>query len=192
LDRRIYCGTTHFKMTTYIILLRGINVGGHKKVPMAELREVLTKSGLENVKTYIQSGNVVCDYKKIDNSELEVIIKNAIAAHFDFEVPVFVRTPLQLKAIFDACPFPQEEKMNSYFTLLQETPVPELVDEVSKKTYPNEKFEIIEDCIYFFSSTGYGRAKYSNNFFEKKLKVSATARNYKTMMKLLEMTGIKQ
>jgi len=177
-------------MITYIALLRGINVGGHKKVPMAELREVLTKSGLENVKTYIQSGNIVCDYKKIDNSELEVIIKNAIAAHFDFEVPVFVRTPIELKAIFDACPFPEEEKVESYFTLLQKTPLFELVEEVGKKSYPNEKFRVTGDCIYFFSSIGYGKAKYNNNFFEKKLKVSATARNYKTMVKLLEMTGI--
>ena len=79
-------------MKTYIALLRGINVGGHKKVSMAHLRDVLTKSGLENVKTYIQSGNVIFQSLKENKGELEVLIHNAIMAHFGFDVPILVRS----------------------------------------------------------------------------------------------------
>jgi len=179
-------------MITYIALLRGINVGGHKKILMAELRVLLTEIDLQNVQTYIQSGNIVFQYKKTANSNLQAIISKAIETNLGFEVPVFVLKPSELKAVFDACPFPQKEKIQSYFTLLQEEPLPDLVEAVREINYPNEKFVIGINCIYFYSSIGYGKAKYSNNFFEKKLKVSTTARNYKTMLKLLEMTGIIQ
>ncbi|WP_339755919.1 DUF1697 domain-containing protein [uncultured Winogradskyella sp.] len=177
-------------MKTYIALLRGINVGGHKKIPMAELRELLTKSGLENVKTYIQSGNVIfksnISYKQL----LEDLIHNAIKDKFGFTVPVLVRTRDDLEAIFDDCPFSEEKKVNSYFTMLSEIPNKDLVDEASEKTYPNEEYVILKDCIYFFCSIGYGNAKFNLSFFERKLKINATSRNYKTMVKLLSLSQI--
>jgi len=170
-------------MNTYIALLRGINVGGHKKTPMAE------KSGLINVKTYIQSGNVVFQSKEKKASKLKDLIKNAIVKHFGFEVPIFVKRPSEIQSIIDACPFSKEEKLLSYFTLLQDTPSTDLVDHVRDIKYPNEVFVITSDCIYFYSAAGYGNAKYNNSFFEKKLKVSMTARNYRTMIKLIEMAS---
>ncbi|WP_296311180.1 DUF1697 domain-containing protein [Winogradskyella sp. UBA3174] len=174
----------------YIALLRGINVGGHKKVPMAILRELLTNAGLDDVKTYIQSGNVVFQSIELNTSVLEDLISSTIKNYFQFEVPVLVRTRTDLKTIFDNCPFPEEKKLNSYFTMLSEIPNREFVDEFSEKTNPNEVFQIIKDCIYFFSAKGYGNAKFNLNFFEKKLKVNATSRNYKTMVKLLSLSDI--
>ncbi|NRA94449.1 MAG: DUF1697 domain-containing protein [Psychroserpens sp.] len=176
-------------MKTYIALLRGINVGGHRKVPMAELREVLSKCGLEQVKTYIQSGNVIFRSSKEDLKVLEQLIQSAILNQFGFEVPVLIRTPKSLKLVLETCPFEHEKKENSYFILLSDIPKKELVNEVSEIQFENEAFVIIKDCLYFHSSVGYGRTKFNMNSMEKKLKVQATSRNYKTMLKLIAMSN---
>jgi uncharacterized protein (DUF1697 family) len=175
-------------MNNYIGLLRGINVSGHKKIPMAELKVLLLNEGLEDVQTYIQSGNVIFKSSEENIQNLQLMIHNAIKTHFGFEVPVLIKTPNGLKQIFDECPFPKEKKTNSYFTLLYTTPDKNLIEETSKMSYPNEEFVITNDCIYFYCSTGYGKAKYNNNFFERKLKTTSTARNYKTMVKLLSLS----
>ena len=176
-------------MQIYIALLRGINVSGHKKTPIAELRELLSKSGFQNVQTYIQSGNVIFKSKEININLLEVNLQKAILSYFGFEVPVIIKTPNELRQVFDTCPFSEAKKENSYFTLLYTTPDPILIDEVSKINYPNEEFIITNNCFYFYCSTGYGNAKYNNNFFERKLKTTATTRNYKTMVKLLSLSA---
>lgn len=176
-------------MIKYIALLRGINVSGQKKIPMAELREILTKSGLENVLTYIQSGNVIFQSLETDKSTLESKILNAIKSYFGFEVPVLVLSPSELKKIFDSSPFPKEKKENSYFMMLYSKANKDLVDNISELSYPNEEFKITDKAVYFYCSVGYGKAKLGNNFFERKLKVTATARNYKTMVKLLSLSA---
>ncbi len=175
-------------MTKYIALLRGINVSGQKKIPMAELRELFTKVGLENVQTYIQSGNVIFESLEKSKAALEPILHEAIKSHFGFDVPVLVLKPEELKQIFDNSPFRQEEKEKSYFMMLYSKADEALVEELSKISYPNESFLIKDTAIYFYCSTGYGKAKCSNNFFERKLKVVATARNYRTMVKLLSLS----
>ena len=174
-------------MKTYIALLRGINVSGQNKIPMAELRELLTNSELANVQTYIQSGNVIFQSSEENKTILAATIHNAIELHFGFKVPVLVLSPEELKRIFDDCPFSKEKKENSYFTMLFSHPEKYLVDEVSKVSYPNEEFIITDKCVYFYCAVGYGKAKCGNNFFERKLKIIATARNYKTMVKLLSL-----
>ncbi|WP_033960011.1 DUF1697 domain-containing protein [Psychroserpens jangbogonensis] len=176
-------------MNTYIILLRGINVGGHKKTPMAELRELLSKSGFENVTTYIQSGNIVLQSSENNISKIENTIQQLIQSHFGFEVPVIAKTRKELEVIFDTCPFTGEKKENSYFVMLSEIPKTELVKAVTDIAFENEEFVIIKDCIYFHSSVGYGRTKFNMNSFEKKLNVKATSRNYKTTVKLLAMSN---
>ncbi len=174
-------------MSIYIALLRGINVGGHKKVPMAELRELLTNNGFQNVQTYIQSGNVIFESLVEQINNIEEQIKKAILDHFGFDVSVIVKTRPELQAVFDDCPFIEVKKEKSYFTMLSSKPNKELVELASKKNYPDEEYVIINDCIYFYCAKGYGQAKFSNNFFERKLKVTATARNYKTMVKLFSL-----
>ena len=178
-------------MNTYIALLKGINVGGHKKVPMAELREILSKSGFKNVQTYIQSGNVILESSENNKRDIEETIKKAIFDHFGFEVSVLVKTRQDLKQIFDDSPFPKEKKKASYFMMLHDTPEDDLVKIASKKVYEGEAYEIIKDCIYFFCAKGYGQAKFNVNFFERKLKTFATSRNYNTMVKLLSLSAEK-
>lgn len=84
-------------MKTYIALLRGINVGGQRKVPMAELRDLLNKNGFSDVKTYIQSGNVIFKTREKTSTQTENKIRKAIETYFGFEVSVMVRTRLQLQ-----------------------------------------------------------------------------------------------
>ena len=175
-------------MNTYIALLRGINVSGQKKVPMDTLREVLANMELKSIKTYIQSGNVVFQSLQTDKRILEQTISDALQRNFGFEVPVLVHNANSLKMILDQCPFQEEEMLSSYFTLLHDIPKKELIETISKERYPDETFVIKEQCVYFYSKNGYGRAKCNNNFFERKLKVVATTRNYKTMQKLIAMS----
>ncbi len=176
-------------MNTYIALLRGINVGGHKKIPMAELRLLLEKKGLRNVKTYIQSGNVVFQSPSQDKTEIEELIKKLILDHFGFEVPVLVKTHSELKTIINACPFLEDEKIKSYFFLLQSLPNKENVEEASEKQYEGEDYKILNDCIYYYCNKGYGQAKFNMSLFERKLETNATSRNYRTMVKLIEMSA---
>ncbi|WP_323787037.1 DUF1697 domain-containing protein [Psychroserpens sp.] len=177
-------------MKTYIALLRGINVGGHKKVPMAELRAILSKSGFENVATYIQSGNIILQSSLSDKKEIESRIQKSILDHFGFEVPVIAKTRKELQIIFDTCPFSEEKKATSYFIMLSEIPKAEYLSLVSDITFDNEEIIIIKDCLYFHSSIGYGNSKFNMNSFERKLNLKATSRNYKTMVKLIELSSI--
>lgn len=174
-------------MKTYIALLKGINVGGHKKVPMSGLRDVLTKFGFQKVQTYIQSGNVIFQSSEIVK-ELENKINKSILDHFGFEVSVIVKTRSELQTNFNACPFEKEKKEQSYFILLNKTPLIELVNEVQKITYENEDVIIKQNCLYFYSSKGFGQTKFNMNTYERKLKVIGTARNYNTMVKLLSLS----
>ncbi|MGZ0016227.1 DUF1697 domain-containing protein [Yeosuana sp. AK3] len=175
-------------MKTYVALLRGINVGRHKKVPMAELRTLLTNVGFQNVQTYIQSGNVV-----FQSSEkaivLENILQNAIMNHFKFEVPVIIKSREELFTIFNACPFEKEKVENSYFIIFNRIPERELIDKVDEIAFETDEIMIIKDCLYLYCSLGYGQTKFNMHSFERKLNVVATSRNFKTMVKLLSLSS---
>lgn len=177
-------------MHIYIALLRGINVGGRNKVPMVELRALLTEAGLDNVTTYIQSGNVVFQSLNKDTKALEELIHNSIFSYFGLNLPILVKTRNQLSKIFNDSPFENYKKVESYFVILNKVPCKKLVLESVKKTYPEDEYHIINDCIYLYCKKGYGRSKFNLSYFEKKLKVNATARNYKTMVKLLSLSDI--
>ena len=174
-------------MKTYIALIRGINVGGHKTVSMAILRDVLSKAGFKEVETYIQSGNIVFQTSENKSKTIEGTLQKIIESHFGFIVPIIVKTKEELQVIFDSCVFLEEKKTKSYFILLNKIPDSKLVKEVESITFENEEFSIVNNCLYFYSSTGYGRTKFNMSSFEKKLKVNATSRNYKTIHKLLEL-----
>lgn len=174
-------------MITYIALLRGINVSGQKKVPMAALTLAMQELGLQNVKTYIQSGNVMFQTVKTNQNQLEGLIKDKLFSYFGFEVSVLVKTCKQLEAIISKGPFSDKKTEQSYFTLLHNKPDKDLVEVLKVVEYHNEEIYITNECVYFYCARGYGKAKCNNNFFERKLKVTATTRNYKTMVKLLSL-----
>jgi len=172
-------------MEKQIALLRGINVGGHKKILMTDLRSLFEALGFKEVVTYIQSGNVV--FLSSNEDDVSVKISEGIKKKYGWDVPVIVRTVSEIESILSNCPFANEKKEKSYFTMFSMTPSKKDLEEVSQLSYPNEEFVITPKCMYFFCDTGYGRTKFNMNFVEKKLKVKATSRNYRTLVKLLEL-----
>jgi len=172
-------------MKTYIALLRGINVGGNKKLKMADLKLLFEGLGFENVTTYIQSGNVVFTAKERDG--LAEQISKEIEKQFGWKVPVLVKTGDAIEQILQDCPFDETKKAEAYFMLLASPPEEELMNAVRVINYPNEEFVLTSKCVYIHFGKGYGNAKLNNNFFEKKLKVAATTRNYRTLAKLVEL-----
>jgi uncharacterized protein (DUF1697 family) len=176
-------------MNTYIALLRGINVGGHKKILMADLRNLFENLGFKNVRTYIQSGNVVFKTNYGNGRAIESMIKDQIFSQYGFEVSILVKTHLEIITIVNKCPFSDDKKVNSYFIILHSIPDKKLIESTMQIKYPNEEFHIKDSCVYTYYSSGYGGSKCGTNFFEKKLKVSATARNFKTLNKLIELSS---
>ncbi|WP_299243294.1 DUF1697 domain-containing protein [uncultured Aquimarina sp.] len=184
-------------MNTYIALLRGINVGGHKKIKMADLKEMLEDLGFSAVVTYIQSGNVVFRDASENIDVLEAKIQNAIKKRFDFDVPVLIITQDTLSGILNKNPYTKRlengniDDKKMYFMLLCDEPDPFAVEELSKVSFDPEEFMITKNVIYLFAANGYGKTKLHNNFFEKKLKSKTTTRNLRTLSKLLELSFLK-
>ncbi len=182
-------------MKTYIALLRGINVSGQKKIKMADLKLMFENLGFTSVSTYIQSGNVIF---KSDKKETEIqrdIIKKEILKQFGFDVPVLILTSEIVTTIHQDNPFNERieqgeiEDTKMYFTLLASAPDPEAIKTLESDNYGKEEFKITPNVVYFFAANGYGKTKLNNNFFEKKLGCNATTRNFKTIIKLLELSN---
>ncbi|MCL6267604.1 DUF1697 domain-containing protein [Flagellimonas myxillae] len=174
-------------MKTFIVLLRGINVGGQKKIRMADLRESLHLKGFGEVHTYIQSGNIICRSDHLDLKSVEQLVQQSILKDFGFDVPTLALTTDEIDEIINNNPFASEEEKSLYFVLLKNPPESERVESFNQEKFENEDFHITDRCVYLCCKTGYGKAKLSNNLVERKLKVEATARNLRTMKKLLEM-----
>lgn len=177
-------------MHTHIALLRGINVSGQKKIKMAELRTSMEELGFGQVRTYIQSGNILLQSEKAAD-EVEELIGGKIKAEYGFEVPVMVKSPGELKAAIEGNPFvkdPEKDVKRFYLTFLAETPAEDRIEQLKSYDFSPEEFLIDGKVVHFYSPNDYGRAKMNNNFFEQKLKVRATTRNWRTTLKLIEMS----
>ncbi len=179
-------------MTTYIALLRGINVSGQKKIKMLDLKDSFEKAGYSNVTTYIQSGNVVFKAKKSDTINLSDTIHKVIEEDFGFDVLVVVLEVDELQAILDVNPFlkhPAFEDNKLYYAILKSEPKAEYLTAFMNEKYENEICEVLGKCAYLLCLKGAGKAKLNNNLIERKLKVQATTRNQRTMLKLKELAG---
>ena len=179
-------------METYIAILRGINVSGQKSIKMADLKAHMEEMGYHKVETYIQSGNVVFDHETSPPQDLAKDIEEKILEKYGFQVPAIVILPYELEHVLSHNPFiqdPNKDPDRMYFTILSEIPLASNLAKLDNVDYPPPPEEFVLDgkTIYFFSPLGYGRAKMNNNFFENKLKVFATTRNWKTVNKLVEI-----
>jgi uncharacterized protein (DUF1697 family) len=178
-------------MTRCIVLLRGINVGSGRKVPMTDLKKLCESLGLQNVQTYIQSGNVVFELGRPETIPmLEMRLQQAFSETFGFDIPVIVRTDEEWAESITQNPFLKEENLDIerlHLTFLKELPKPELLEKIKGYQYLPDRYEIIGRDVFIFCAAGYGTSKLVNSFFESKLKVPATTRNWKTVLKLHEM-----
>ena len=175
----------------YIAILRGINVGTGRKVLMADLKKLCESLGLKNVQTYIQSGNLIFELAQPEPiSTLETRLHQSISETFGFEIPVLIRTAAEWADSIAKNPFLNEEHVDIdrlHLTCLNQLPAPELVEKIKNFQYLPDRYEIVGRDIFIFCAAGYGTSKLVNSFFESKLKVPATTRNWKTVMKLNEM-----
>ncbi|MEU4273043.1 DUF1697 domain-containing protein [Streptomyces sp. NPDC026092] len=180
--------------TTYAALLRGINVGGHRKVPMAELRSVLEELGHRDVRTYLQSGNAVftTDADGASTDELTTALQDAIEKRFGFRVDCLVRDAAYLAAVADSCPFPAAELEGKqlHVTYFSEPVGPERIASIDQKAFLPEEFRLGDRVLYLYAPDGLGRSKLAEALSKPALVkgIVATTRNWNTVMKLVEMT----
>lgn len=175
----------------YVSMLRGINVSGQKKIKMAVLKTLYEDLGFGKVETYIQSGNVVFQSKKTSSVNLSKKIGSAIESQYGFTVPITIRTREELGKLIGANPFANRKNVDPsslYVTFLESRPKEALIASINTVDSKSDEFIVLGNEIYLSCPGGYGKTKLSNNFFESKLKQSATTRNWKTVNVLYEMS----
>lgn len=180
-------------MTTYIALLRGINVSGKNSIKMADLKELLQLQGYTDVLTYIQSGNIIFKSNKIKVKELETQISTAINKKYGYHVNVLIITKEELQTIFNSNPFLKNEAheiAKLHVTLLNTEPdLTQLQKIETLVKSSDDEFIIMGKCVFLHCPNGYGKTKLNNSLFERKLKSPATTRNWKTITKLIELSN---
>ncbi len=177
-------------MQTYICILRGINVSGSKIIKMEALRKMFEALKFKNTQTYIQSGNIIFQSKTTQCEVLAKKIAKRIFADFGFDVPVMVKEPKELKAVLQSNPFLNERKMDTaklHATFLSGDPAKEGLEKIEAGNYGADEYVFEGKVIYLYCPDGYGNTKLNNNFFESKLKVSATTRNWNTIGELVRI-----
>ncbi|MFI2779474.1 DUF1697 domain-containing protein [Streptomyces sp. ALB3] len=178
--------------TMYAALLRGINVSGHRRVPMAELRTVLGELGHQDVATYLQSGNAVFRSESDDESALAAGLEKAIEKRFGFPVDCLVRRGAYLAAVADACPFPAAELQAKqlHVTYFDKTLDAGHFAALDAGAFLPEEFRLGDRALYLYAPDGLGRSKLAVALGRPALTrgLVATSRNWNTVAKLVEMT----
>ncbi|MDD7794288.1 DUF1697 domain-containing protein [Clostridium sp. 'White wine YQ'] len=181
-------------MTTFIALLRGINVGGKNIIKMAELKKALESIGLLEVKTYIQSGNVLFKSSE-DKKIIKEKIEREIEKTFKISLTVVLRTSTELEDIINNCPFSDEQIKDAeshsdseclYVALLTDSPLQENVEKLKSYKSENDEYSIIGRDVYLLFKNSIRNSKLANNLH--KLDVPATVRNWKTISKLVALS----
>lgn len=173
----------------YISLLRGINVSGQKMIKMDALVTLYQSLNLTNVSSYIQSGNIIFESQNPDIPVLTQKIEEKITEVYRFSVTVIIRTVDEFDKIIRQNPFGENEIEKLYIVFLSDLPSDHALNNLTETKSATEPFMIFKKEIYLFCHNGYGKAKFNNNYFEKKLNIKATTRNWKTVNKLYELAS---
>ena len=179
-------------MATWICLLRAVNVGGRNKVPMAKLRDVLNADGFADVRTYVQSGNVVLTSSLRSPSKVSDAVRTAIAREFEVDTPVVVRTPAELRAVVAWNPFPDVAAVapqRVHIVHLTDIPSSNAVDALLATDWEPEQiaFRATELAICYSESMHTSKLQYAAVL--KRLGVDGTARNWRTVETLADMSS---
>lgn len=176
-------------MHQYLALLRGINVSGQKSIKMPNLITLCKNIGFEEISTYIQSGNICFKSVNENIEHLAVILQDSIKQEYNFDVPVMIIKKSRLEEIYDKLPFKNIDVENEgnkvLVSFLDTQPEQEKISHLLSYVKEPEKMIVDKQVIYLHCPNGYGKTKLSNNFVENKLKVTATTRNLKTIVKLI-------
>ena len=170
-------------MTTFVALLRGINVGGKHGLPMQDLREILQAQGCKDIKTYIQSGNAVFQARK-KRDELAADIKAAIDEQFGFAPIVHLLTREEFESVLESNPFPEaiETPRFLHVSFLLTSPDKPDLDTLEDLKSPTERFELVGNAFYLHAPDGIARSKLAAKV-DKCLGVQTTSRNWRTVSK---------
>lgn len=174
-------------MKKYISILRWINVWWKRKILMKDLKELYYSLGFKNVITYIQSWNVIFESDKQVKDILENI-EETITKNYDFLVPVIIKTFEEIDEAIKINPFIKNSIEKLHLTFLSDIPDNKLIKKIEEFNFQEDKFEIIWKNVFILCKGKYYESKFTNNFFEKKLKVRASTRNWKTVTKLYELS----
>ena len=169
-------------MATTVGLLRGVNVGG-RTLPMAELREVVESLGFGDVRTYIQSGNVLFSAPRRPKPD---VVEAAIARRFGLEVDVMLRSPAELRRVIERNPFPNAEPSRLHVGFMARRPAPADVAALDEEAFAPEQFAILGTELYLHLPNGMGRTKLPD-YVLRRVKVPTTVRNWNTVTKLAEL-----
>jgi len=178
----------------YVAMLRGINVSGQKIIKMEELRASFEALGLGQVRTYVQSGNVIFEASKTSTTSLSKKISEKILSDYGFSVPLILRTSSEMNKIVRNNPFLKEKEIDRsklHVTFLSYPPTKAALVKLDALNERPDEFRVKEREVYLYCPYGNGRTKLSNNAFEKLLTVEATTRNWKTVNALAEMCSEK-
>jgi uncharacterized protein (DUF1697 family) len=177
-------------MNSYIALLRGINVSGHNLIKMTTLKTCFQELDFQNIKTYLQSGNIEFQSSMDDTKMMGDIIKQKIEQEFGLTIPVLVITLDHLEKVISHNPFLNDSLKDPAFfhvTFLYSDQYISNFDQIEIRKKENEAIVLDQEVIYLYCPDGYGQTKLTNTFIESRLKVGATTRNWKTVNELLKM-----
>ncbi len=175
-------------MKTWIALLRGVNVGGHNKVPMAELRKACTEVGFADVGTYIQSGNVVFRAEE-GADQVAGTLRALMAERFGCDVPVVLRTVEALERVVAANPFLEEgaDVARLHVGFLLDKPTRARVSGMPPQPPGPEEFRVVDAEVYLHYPEGMASTKLTTAYFDRALGTTMTARNWRTVNRIVDM-----
>ena len=177
--------------TTYVALLRGGNVGGKNRLPMKELVQLFADAGCDKIRSYIQSGNVVFQADEKAAAALPDRLGTAIAQRYGFQAPLTLRSAEEMGGIIRNNPFLQvgapEDTLHVMF--LAAVPDPAQVASLDENRSRPDAFAVRGREVYLWLPDGVARTKLTNDYFDSKLAIISTGRNWKTVLKLCDMMG---
>jgi uncharacterized protein (DUF1697 family) len=174
-------------MSLFLALIRGINVGGHKMIGMADLRDLLTKLGFTEARSLLQSGNLIFQAQKKTAAQLENLLEKETEKRLGMEVSFFVRTPAEWESLVAQNPFRKEAERDPGHLIvlfLKNAPDAGNVDALRAAISGREVIEANGKHAYVVYPDGVGRSRLTNTLIEKKLDTRATGRNWNTVLKL--------
>ena len=174
------------KMTVFVSFLRGVNVGGHKRVRMVDLAKVYDSLGFDKVQTYIQSGNVVFSCTKEDMATLASRIARKMENQLGLTADVFIRTLDEIEELRARSPF-KKDQIRVHVTFLKDKLLQVATDKLDAVRGEDEEYLVSGKEVFLYLPSGYGRSKLSNALLERVLKTRATTRNWNTVQALLQM-----
>jgi len=176
-------------VTTYVALLRGINVGGNRRIKMDLLRDLVAGAGFDEVRTYIQSGNVVCTGDDEPVAEVAGRLAQHIATGTGFDVPVIVLTAEHLVAVADAVPYPTTDGKLVHLAFLEEQPDATAIGAIDPAAFAPETLALGDRVVYLHVPNGLGRSDLAAALTDRVLGSRSTWRNWNTVAALLDLVG---